>query len=133
MASPARAIPSSVTITEPALLIRINQSYRPGMSNVALYEATRGVWKVGPRREGAQLALAVHEGIVVEVYAIHDWHPGNTTPYQTRRFDDRLMGGRWEFTGTVAADPVREKYVGKNVADYFGRGSQNPIKYVNVD
>ena len=38
----------------------------------ALYEATRGVWKVGERREYAHLALAVFEGVVREVYAIHD-------------------------------------------------------------
>ena len=51
-------------LTEPALLIRINQSYQEGMSDIALYEAARGVWRLGPRRERAHIALAVHRGVV---------------------------------------------------------------------
>ena len=46
-----------VTVTEPALLIRIPKHYRPGMSHVELYDATRGVWRVGSKRERARLAL----------------------------------------------------------------------------
>ena len=123
----------SVAVTEPALLIRIKQSYREGMSGIALYEATRGVWRLGPRREGARIALAVHLGIVREVYEIHDWHPGDSTPYTTRTLDDPRRFERWEFSGSVAAAPLREKYVGKSVAGYFKRGSQHPVTYVNVD
>ncbi len=41
------------------------------MSNVALYEATR-------------YALAVHYGVVQEVYEVLEWHPAWTTPYETR-------------------------------------------------
>lgn len=52
------------------MLIRIPQLYRPGMSREALYEATRGHWKVGPRRERAEFAMAVAGGIVREVYEI---------------------------------------------------------------
>jgi hypothetical protein len=123
----------SAHITEPALLIRINQSYSEGMSALALYEATRGVWVLGPRRERAQIALAVHRGVVLEVYEIHDWHPGISTPYQTRTFPDPRARDRWEFTGAVAVDAVRQKYVGTSVADYLKRGNQNPVVYVNVE
>lgn len=49
----------NVTITEPAVLIRIPKLFTEGMSTQALYEATRGVWKVGDRRESARYALAV--------------------------------------------------------------------------
>ena len=122
-----------VTVSEPALLIRINRSYREGMSALALYEATRGVWKLGPRREGAHLALAVYQGRVVEVFAIHEWHPANSTPYRTRTFVPSLMRGRWEFSEAVAEESVRAKYLRKIVVQYFTPGNQNPVTYVNVD
>ena len=59
-----------VEVDHPALLIRINQLYRHNMDSLDLYDATRGVWRLGPRREGAKYALAVFEGVVREVYTI---------------------------------------------------------------
>jgi hypothetical protein len=102
------------------------------MSDVALYEATRGVWKVGPRRDGARYTLAVVGGVVQEVFDISYWQPALTTPYATRKLDANLARGRWEFIGKRAADAVRQRYRGKSVAHYFKKGAQNPIAYVNV-
>lgn len=123
-----------VTVTHPALLIRINQLYRHNMSPHELYEATRGIWKLGTRREGATFAFAVFEGVIREVYAIHSWHPANTTPYTTRQEElaERDVEGRWEFVGEIAPDEVRAKYVGKSVHSYFKRGQQGPFHYVNA-
>ena len=53
-----------VQIREPSILIRITELYRPQMTPVELYDATRASWKIGPRREGAKFAFAVFEGIV---------------------------------------------------------------------
>lgn len=115
-------------ITEPTLLIRINQLYRHGMEAHSLYEATRGIWKVGPRRSGTRLAMAVFQGVVREVYRIDTWHPAGTTQYVTRRNEELQVGGRWEFLGAVA--PGREKYVDRSVAAYMKPGAQNPVAYV---
>jgi len=125
-------VPANATVTEPALLIRINESYRDGMSELALYEATRGVWRLGPRRERAHIALAVYRGVVLEAYVIHEWHRGDTTPYTTRTFTDPRAKQRWEFIGSVADEAVRERYIGRSVADYFKRGNQSPVVYANV-
>ena len=119
-------------IEEPALLIRIPKLFRPGMSGHDLYEATRGVWKLGRRRESARLALAVESGIVREVYEIQAWHPAGSTSYASRRPEDTSIRGRWEFTGKVASAEIRDKYVGESVAHYFKRGAQAPIIYVNL-
>jgi len=116
-----------VVVREPAILITINQLYRSGMSPQELYEATRGFWVVGPRREKAELALAVYQGVVREVYRIRAWHPAATLEYSTRDAEDNRGSGRWEFEGDIAQD-VREEYVGRSV----GKGGQNPIRYVNV-
>ncbi|RNC71839.1 MAG: hypothetical protein ED859_03815 [Desulfuromonadales bacterium] len=121
----------SVSISEPAVLIRINQMYSPMLSTEALYEATRGVWVIGERRNKVCYALAVANGIVREVYAVHSWHPAGTTPYATRPKHDVDYKGRWEFIGEVAPPAVREKYVDRSVAHYFSRGAANPIMYVN--
>jgi hypothetical protein len=102
------------------------------MSDVALYEATRGVWKIGPRRDNAEYALAIVQGIVKEVYQIGYWQPALTTPYTSRKLDAALAAGRWEFIGKRAPDAVRDRYLRKSVAAYFKKGNQSPIVYVNV-
>ena len=122
----------SANIVDPVLLIRVPKAFRPGMSDVDLYEATRGVWKIGPRRDNARYALAVFEGIVQEVFEISYWQPALTTPYATRKVDAKLAFGRWEFVGKRAPDIVRQRYLRTSVAHHFKKGNRNPIAYVNV-
>jgi hypothetical protein len=122
---------SDVGITEPAILLRINQLYRVGMTSHALYEATRGVWVVAERRKCAKYALAVFRGLVKEVYEIRSWHKAGTTPYTTRPLDSVTRVGRWEFVGQLAPDAIRSRYVGRSVAARWKHGAANPILYVN--
>lgn len=121
-----------VTVTEPAILIRIPKLFCESMSQQALYEATRGVWKVGDRREGARYDLAVAKGLVREVYVIHQWHPAARTTYDSRPLREVNVPGRWEFTGEVAPAALRDKYLGCSVAHYFQHGNANPITYINA-
>lgn len=121
-----------VVVEVPALLIRINRLYRHSMTAEQLYEATRGVWKVGAARcKKARYALAVFDGVVREVYEIDSWHPAATTPYATRDAAQLDTKGRREFIGHVADATVRDAYVGRSVAKQFQQGLQNPIMYVN--
>jgi hypothetical protein len=121
----------TATVTEPAILIRIPRLFREGMSSEALYEATRSQWRLGPRRERAQLALAVVNGLVREVYRIEAWHPAGTIPQKVIVHTESPIPGRWEFVGTVAHEAERAKYIDHSVAAYFPRGMANPITYVN--
>ena len=41
----------------PAILININNSFRYGMSQAELYDATRSAWKIGDRKDRAKYAL----------------------------------------------------------------------------
>lgn len=122
---------TKVDVTVPALLIRINRLYRHNMSAQELYEATRGVWKLGARCTKARYAFAVFEGVVRQVYEIESWHPAATTPYMTRDATQLKTHGRREFIGSVADPAVCEAYVGRSVADEFRRGLQNPVVYAN--
>jgi uncharacterized protein len=116
-----------VNVRHKAILITINRLYRTEMSPLELYEATRGIWVIGRRREKAEYALAVYQGIVREVYRIQRWHPAGTLKYQSRDASDFKDSGRWEFSGSVE-DELRAKYVGRSV----GRSGRNPIRYANL-
>ncbi len=118
-------------ITENAVLIRINRLFDEAMTEKALYEATRGVWVIGVRREKVEIAFSVYKGEVKEVYKVSNWYPAGTTPYETRPLNELQRAGRWEFIGEVANDDIRSKYIGKSVSDYFVKGNSNPIKYIN--
>ena len=116
-----------VVVRHQAILITINVLYRSDMSDKELYEATRGVWRIGPRRGKAEFGMAVYRGVVREVYKIKEWHPAGTLTYETRNAEDVNLSGRWEFEGSVAED-IRDEYVGYSV----GPSGQNPIRYKNI-
>ena len=129
----SKGLKRQADIAEPALLVRINQLYRPQMSAEALYEATRGIWKVsGNRRDHVKYALAVFRGVVVEVYSVDGWARAGSSEYTTRSFEQHELDRRWEFTGTIARDDIRSRYLGASVAHYFVRGNANPVMYLNI-
>ncbi|MEK5037066.1 LEM-3-like GIY-YIG domain-containing protein [Sporosarcina sp. FSL K6-3457] len=119
-----------VYIDEPAILIRINRLFRYDMTDIELYDATRGVWKIGENREKAKYALAVFDGIVHEVYEVIAWFQAGST-FNTRGSLDEDKK-RWEFVGKKAEESIRSKYIRKSVEHYHSRSAQNPIKYVNI-
>ncbi len=123
-----------VDVVHPSLLIRINRLYRYGMGQAELYEASRGIWKLGSKRARARYAFSVFHGVVRAVFEIESWHPERTTPYHIRVFDDPSpMPGRWEFIGKPAEESIRNQYVGRSVQHYFKQGLQSPVVYVNCD
>ena len=117
-----------IKVQHKAILITINKLYRSDMSKEELYETTRGIWVVGEtRRNKVEYAMALFQGIVLEVYRIKHWYPAGTLKYNTRDSSEFKNSGRWEFSGSIAKD-VREEYIGFSV----GKAGQNPIRYVNV-
>jgi len=122
-----------VKIVDPVILIRINRKYYSTMSADELYEVTRGIWKVAPKRNKARFAFAVYKQVVREVYAIQNWFPAGTTPYSYRdgKADAKKHPGRWEFTGTLADEEIRKKYINKSVAKYLPAHARAPFIYIN--
>lgn len=116
-----------IEVTHKAILITINKLYRSNMSASEILEATRGIWKIGKRREKAEYAMAIFQGIVREVFSVQSWHKAGTLNYEWRDFSNFKGSGRWEFEGHVAED-IREMYIGKSV----GKSGQNPIQYKNI-
>ena len=115
------------SIQHRAILFNLAQTFSPGMSELALYEATRGVWKLTiGRASNADYAMAVFDGIIREVYNIRTWHDAGDIPYQTRDISEYVGVGRIEFSGEVATD-IRGIYLGKYVGKLYC-----PAKYVNI-
>jgi hypothetical protein len=128
-----------VEIGEPVILIRINRTYQASMNKDALYDYTRGRWKLDTERaKNAKYAIAIYKGIVQEVFEIHNWHKAGTTESTRKPSDNpelnstKSLIGRFEFTGKLAPIEIREKYNSKSVKHYFVKGNSNPINYVNV-
>jgi hypothetical protein len=117
-----------VKVQHKAILLTINKLYRSDMSKEELYETTRGFWVAGEtRRNKVEYALALYQGIVLEVYRIKQWHPAGTLKYKYRDSSDPKNIDRWEFSGSIARD-IRDEYIGFSV----GKAGQNPIRYVNI-
>jgi len=119
-------MPTTTTISEPAILLKPSKLYRPEMSVLELYDITRGVWKVNKQHaELAKIALSVANGAIVGVYTNLAWYSANKTPYLSGRHDqaDPKYVSRFEFTGTEAPAALKDKYMGLHVNHLFGSGS----------
>jgi len=110
----------------PAVLLRINRRWKPGMSDDDIYDAGRGWWVMGEKRDACEYAIFVAGGEVRAVFRIHHWalrRPG----------DPGWQAGkkpRWGFDG----EPVPElrHLVGTDVSWLFPPGAANPVRYLNV-
>ena len=91
------------------------------MSELALYDANHGCWKLGPRATKERYAIVSFEGVVRQAIEI-----GNIVPVE--------RGSRSVINGDVlrAGHPVYNKYVGMQSPV---QGMRNPITYFedNVD
>ena len=116
-------------ITDNIVIIKINQLYRFDMTELELYETTRGIWRRKITSvEDAEYALAVAHGKVVEVYQIDQWYPAGTVPMETRKLDPERCKNRIEFVGKIAPNWIRKKYVNTDVSGLFKYGEANPVK-----
>lgn len=114
------------------VLIKINHSYADtsDQAAIALYDATRGCWRMGMANANkAEYAAAVYGGVVREVYKIAKWLPAGSTQYADPEKKDEPRD-RIEFVGRIADETVRKRYRWKSVAHLYLRGAANPIFYV---
>lgn len=109
-----------LSTTEPILIVKLNQKYRPGMSSEELYEVSRQYWVVGPRRDKVKYVVAAYHGRTIEAYLIKNWYP---VEFQGKK--------RWAFKGVVADDIVREELVHRSIWHLHVKGAANPVRYLN--
>jgi len=97
-------------------LARDRVGYSATMSQLALYDANHGCWKLGPRAQNERYYLASFGGIVRQAVEIDRIAPA------PRRPDRSVVHGRI----LEAGHPVHDKYVGKTSPV---QGVRNPITY----
>ncbi len=118
-------------IKENIVIIKINKSFREGMSKTKLYDVTRGCWKRKIASvEKAEYALAVVYGIVKEVYQIDEWLLAENEVRETIPYNEAVDAGRIIFKGRTADEEIRKKYLDYSVAGLFKRGEVAPVKVI---
>ena len=116
-------------LQENIAIIKINKSYRNGMSPLELYDITRGCWKRKLKSvQDVERVLVVVFGEVKEVYDVTSWMEAYKLNRKTILYDAEVEKGRIGFSGKVASGDIRSKYIGKSVADLYRRGEANPVK-----
>lgn len=130
------AVPVTIDPSHRVVLFNLRNSFKPGMSDVNLYEATRKWWRIGLRRldlgkQGApEWAMAVAGGIVRAVYAIDAWEP----PADSDLAGHSERVGRWAFRGTRDRD-LERLYLDRDILRYLrsdsGHHIQTPFRYIH--
>lgn len=116
---------NEIDLMEDALLIKINKSYKSGMSEEQLYDATSVSWVVkldNSATRDIQYYCAVYENKIIEVYELTGYHP-DPTPSKEKRFI---------LEGQLAYDELRKQLIGTDVSKIH-KGEGNPIKYTNLN
>lgn len=122
-----------VDVKHVAILFKVSRLYRADMTARELYDITRSSWKLGGRREKAEYAIALYQGVAKEVYRIHSWHPAEVLPDDNRDVSSWKYKGRWVFEGAVAEDAVRDLYVGNKMRIPSKKiNVQTPTLYANI-
>ncbi|MEO8426627.1 MAG: hypothetical protein ABI651_05890 [Verrucomicrobiota bacterium] len=119
--------PKPAVFKHSAVLIRINKLFRYGMTEIELYDATRGVWRLNPEAAAERLAMPVFDRVIQEVYEVEQWLPAGSTLSTRGRLRSR---GRYEFVGRIAISSIRDHYRYKSVDSRLSPGNQNPLRYV---
>ncbi|HBB87017.1 MAG TPA: hypothetical protein DC047_05330 [Blastocatellia bacterium] len=129
---------SGVEIDDPVVAINIHQQFPFARNDEDLYNSTRGLWRLDAQRAArARYLFAVYQGIIKEVYEIHQCIPARneTKEYwrkrllsQGRHISPALNYKRSEFIGQIASDDIRLKYVDRRMPV---RLTENPVRYFN--
>ena len=116
-------------VSEKVLLIKLSKTFRYNMSEIELYDYTRGIWIIGEnKRNQIDYVFCVYDGIVQETYKVVNWFPGGSTFSVRNDKKEWKKMERWEFVGNISNE-MRKKYRHKSVDHYFPKGSRNPVRY----
>jgi hypothetical protein len=116
-------------IRSDAVIININGSYKRGAQGDAIYNATKGVWKMdGHRLNSINYVLSEYRGLIVEVFEIEQWLPEKRPYGPTAKRAGQFYEG-YKFEGKIASDEIRNIYINKSIAHKKKKGSANVVRY----
>ena len=129
------------SLPDDSLIIRLNdRTYYEDMPEAELYDFTRSSWRIrNPLKDGKsriRYVLAVHGGIIRQIYVPVGWFPAGSTLRYSRKEGDLTapdttsIRPRWEFVGYISNDENKE-LVGRKIVWGDFKGCQNPCIYTN--
>lgn len=127
MKNKADAIQKS-EFTSPTLVVRITETYQPGMSAVQMYDCARWAWKANlARASNCGLVLAVYKGQVVGAYRPTKWDvAANVTPPRGKSANQIAQDVKEKRVAFEGVDISKSSpFVGCNIVMW-----QNPIRYL---
>ncbi len=90
-----------------------------------------GGWVMSEQRcKKARFVFAVSRGIVREVYEVEKWRQRRKGDRDAQ--DDKGRRPRWGFDGHRAGAEL-DKYRNTSVRHLIGKGSADPVRYINCD
>ena len=126
-----------VTIKHKVIMI-IRNPWNPDLPEYEHYDRTRSAWRLGSKKDLAQYAFLVHQGIVKRIYTVTAWYPDGSTFHSRNNPDpnnpfyrkDYRLRDRFEFVGRLLDqnDEISKKYLGKSIKRYI-RATGSPCHY----
>tara|TARA_B110000483_G_scaffold136771_1_gene163562 strand:- start:10457 stop:11227 length:771 start_codon:yes stop_codon:yes gene_type:complete len=112
------------TIDDDCMIININTTYKKGSGAEAIYTATKETWKMAEWRPARyDYVLSEYRGLIREVFKVDEWY----SKERPDKYGEMYMG--FGFNGTVAEDPMRQKYINKSIKGIKPRGYGFPTIY----
>lgn len=111
------------------IIININQKYKRGSSENAIYDATKETWSIDKRNlNRLKYVLSEYRGLIVEVFTVQEWYEKERgfLP-NAKSFGQTKIG--YGFIGKVANENIRNKYINKSIAHTKKRGAASAFRY----
>lgn len=120
--------------TTNAIAVKINNTYKEGMPDNALYDVTRTAWKIDKeKRSIIKYVVAVNNGIIKDVFKVAAWVNAGTTINNVISKDEiETPEARSEFVGNFADDEIRANYKGQPLTKY-AEESYREFVYMTVN
>ena len=100
------------------------------LSREGLYQRSRAAWRHKFEYvERAQYAVIAYHKHVIEVYELERWDYARNLdrPGSYREGDVKMPDIYKGFYGKVAPDMIRDRYIGKDVSEYFKNPQQTTV------
>lgn len=115
-------------ISSDCVIININKTYSRSLGQNAIYEATKGVWRMKNPSGKIKIVLSEYHGLIVEVFDVDEWY-SEERGYgsNAKKAGEKYLG--YGFNGCVAPEETRRKYIYKSIAHLKKKGAANVIRY----
>lgn len=124
------------------MIIKINKLYQKGMTEEALYDSVRGIWRASLERvKTVKYVFGVYNSLIVAVYKPTTWYvckealeklPSHVTQL-TSKMENRVFFVDEGFENQELMDEAEKFYLYKSIASLkANQGAQNPITYLEA-